>query len=72
MFAEYDVVRPTPPSGASWPQRSRSGTVLLVYQTSPMSYEVEAFDESGNSLGLATLKENELALLTLREEPPNR
>ena len=62
MLSEYDVVRlRSSTSAVSIPVGTR-GTILIVYDDSPIAYEVEFVDDLGSSLGTFTLQEDDLAL----------
>jgi hypothetical protein len=59
-FQEYDLVRLKAASDAVPLPVGTEGTVLLVFQADPMAYEVEFFDEEGESLWTYTVQENDL------------
>jgi hypothetical protein len=63
MFNEYDVIRLNANAKSIPLPAGTEGTVLLVFQDTPMAYEVEFVDENGESLGTYTVRENDLSLL---------
>lgn len=60
MYEEYDVIRLGPRAHSIPLPPGTKGTVLLVFQDTPMAYEVEFIDEDGESLGTYTVRENDL------------
>ena len=70
MFSEYDVVRlrsawstPGVPIGCE-------GTILIIYPSTPPTYEVEFMDDADNSLGTFTMPESDLEIVW--KAPPAR
>lgn len=63
MFSEYDVVRLRSTSNAPGVPIGAEGTVLIVYSTTPPTYEVEFVDDADESLGTFTMPESDLEIV---------
>jgi hypothetical protein len=59
IFLDYDVVRSRRRLGTVVPQGA-TGAVLMVFATTPPSYEVEFVDSEGASLEILTVIEADL------------
>lgn len=64
MFHEYDTVRlkrDLPTKGLS---AGAIGTILLIYEQSPLppAYEIEFTDGNGNALAILALQEEEIEI----------
>ncbi|MEX0730116.1 MAG: DUF4926 domain-containing protein [Aquisalimonadaceae bacterium] len=58
-FREYDVVRAKRELESGIPLGSL-GAVLMVFRVDPPEYEVEFVDDTGETLGVLTVEENNL------------
>ncbi|HPF37170.1 MAG TPA: DUF4926 domain-containing protein [Phycisphaerae bacterium] len=65
MFIEYDCVRLLKPlEGESAPVGSM-GVIVMIHYTPVTAYEVEFFDEAGNSLMTVTVGPDQIQKLEL-------
>ena len=60
MLREYEVVKLKHDLPAEGLTAGATGTVLLVYDSTPPAYEVEFTDDEGKTLALLTLNECDL------------
>ena len=60
MLSEYDVVRLRSSTSVDNVPAGSRGIVLIVYNDTPLAYEVEFVDGLGSSLGTITLQESDL------------
>lgn len=65
MFKEYDIVKLKKPLSNNFMGTDVLGTVLIVYDSNPTTYEVEFFNKSGESVGVFTLKDEYLEKVEL-------
>ncbi len=63
MFREYDVVQLKQDLPSAGLISSTIGTVLMVYPSDPVEYEVEFVDKDGNTLAILTMREDQLQLV---------
>ena len=62
MFQEYDVVIATRQLHEKVPCETK-GTILMVYNSNPVQYEVEFVDNEGQTLAIITLVESDIKKL---------
>ena len=62
MYHEYDIVILKKPISARNLNKGVKGTIVFVYHEPnlPQAYEVEFFDENGNTLDIVTVEEEYL------------
>ncbi len=63
MFREYDVVQLKQDLPSAGLIADTIGTVLMVYPSDPVEYEVEFVDKDGNTLAILTMREDQLELV---------
>jgi len=59
MFGEYEIVRSLAQVGKKVTSGTR-GVIVMVYPAEPPGYEVEFFDEAGNTLAVETVDEKQI------------
>ena len=62
MLNEYEVIKSVKQLSANVPKET-IGTILIVYDTNPIAYEVEFVDDLGNSLDILTVFETDICSL---------
>ena len=62
MFNEYDVVMAVRSLNRNVPAGT-TGTVLVVYQKPRVAFEVEFTDDSGRSLDVLTVEEDDIEMV---------
>jgi hypothetical protein len=56
MFDDYDVVRLVSDLESKGLKAGTRGAIVMIYPSHPPEYEVEFVDENGNTLGIETVK----------------
>jgi hypothetical protein len=59
MFLEYEMVK-SKFKLSDKVEKGTSGAIVMIYQDSPMSYEVEFVDNDGYTIDVLTVKEYEI------------
>lgn len=67
MFVDYDVIRLTEDVTPVL-KAGTKGVVVMVYGGNPPAYEVELFDENHKTIGVETVRENQIRADSLAPE----
>lgn len=60
MYKEYDVVKAAKNLQKDTVTKGMEGTILIVYESNPIEYEVEFVDNKNESIAVLTVSENEI------------
>lgn len=66
MFKEHDVVR-SKRAVNNEVQEGTHGTIVYIYNSDPIHYEVEFFNEEGESIALLTVDSDAIELRTVEK-----